>query len=748
MKFLRICRLAAILFTIAAAGASSQQAVAQSNTAESAPPSSGNSTSADRQQLQQLLETLRDPEQREALAKQIETLLAVQDRQAQVPEERGFGAQLLAGFSSAFSGFGGFLNEIERDFGPSSRLWTWLNEQVSDPILRDLWLEVATATAISVGGGLAAAYGTDLALARLRRRFASRAGDALFRRIRFSIARLAIDFLPVIAFAVVALLCTGWLDPPERARIALLAVINAVAASTAALVVARWLFSPLLPQLRLLPMTDAAAAYLYIWSRRLILLLVWSYVVLQTALLLGLPAIGFVVAVKAVGLLVAALLIILVLQNRETVADAIRGGARDGVPSDGKQIVPSRARTRLAEIWHVVAVAYLGIAYLAWAIDVADGFHYLLRATIVTLAVVALVVGGEIWVPRLFNRLSGIDAAMRVRYPLVAERANRYIPLLRRIVVCAIRAAAVLVVLAAWQVNVGGVIFSDAGRDILGRLFDIAVALILSLAAWELASGLITAHLNRRDASGGVLIRSSRVRTLLPLMRNALMILISVMAALIVLSEIGINIAPLLAGAGVAGLAIGFGAQSLVKDVITGAFILFEDTIHIGDVVDIDGTGGLVEGMTVRTIRLRDVSGNVHTIPFGSINAVTNMTRDFSYYLLDIGVAYRENTDEVVAIMREVDAELREDPTFGRDIIDPIEILGVDRFEDSAVIVRGRVKTQPIRQWNVGREFNRRLKIKFDERGIEMPFPHRTIYFGEAKTGSAPPVHVVREQAD
>jgi small conductance mechanosensitive channel len=358
--------------------------------------------------------------------------------------------------------------------------------------------------------------------------------------------------------------------------------------------------------------------------------------------------------------------------------------------------------------------------------------------------VIGAVAAGERWVPRLFHRLSGQDAALMARYQFVAARANRYFPILRRVIVYAIRIVAVLVVLAAWQVGITAIVFGETGRNILGRLFDIAIVFVLALGAWEVANGLITAHLNKRDASGLSLIRSARLRTLLPLIRNALMIVIAVMATLVVLSEIGVDIAPLLAGAGVAGLAIGFGAQSLVKDVITGAFILVEDTINIGDVVNVNGTGGLVEGMTVRTIRLRDLSGSVHTIPFGSITTVTNMTRDFSYYLLDVGVAYRENTDEVVGIMREVDAELREDPVLGRDIIAPIEILGVDRFEDSAVVVRGRVKTLPIRQWDVGREFNRRLKIKFDERGIEMPFPHRTIYFGESKAGSAPPLHIAR----
>jgi len=212
---------------------------------------------------------------------------------------------------------------------------------------------------------------------------------------------------------------------------------------------------------------------------------------------------------------------------------------------------------------------------------------------------------------------------------------------------------------------------------------------------------------------------------------------------LTVLSQLGIDISPLLAGAGVVGLAIGFGAQTLVKDVITGAFILFEDTVNVGDVATINGTGGLVEGMTIRTIRLRDLSGTVHTIPFGSINAISNLTKDYSYYLLDIGVAYRENTDEVLSVMRAVFEDLRQDAAYSSFIIGDFEVLGVDRFADSAVYVRARIKTIPIKQWDVGREYNRRLKLKFDELGIEIPFPHHTIYFGADKQGKAPPVRFV-----
>jgi small conductance mechanosensitive channel len=216
-------------------------------------------------------------------------------------------------------------------------------------------------------------------------------------------------------------------------------------------------------------------------------------------------------------------------------------------------------------------------------------------------------------------------------------------------------------------------------------------------------------------------------------------------AALMVLGVLEIEIGPVLAAAGVVGVAVGFGAQHLVQDVISGFFILLDDEIRVGDVVDIAGKGGLVERLNLRMVVLRDLAGNVHYVRNGKIDIVTNMTKDYSRYVFDIGVAYREDVDEVVRVVRQVDEELRSDPVFGPDILEPIEILGLDKFADSAIIIKARTKTKPIKQWNVGREFNRRLKKRFDELHIEIPFPHLTLYMGQDKAGQAPPLKVAME---
>ena len=240
---------------------------------------------------------------------------------------------------------------------------------------------------------------------------------------------------------------------------------------------------------------------------------------------------------------------------------------------------------------------------------------------------------------------------------------------------------------------------------------------------------------------------NKRTDTLGSVVHYVLSIAMMLIALVMILSEVGIEIGPILAAAGVLGLAVGFGAQSLVKDIISGFFIFLEDQIRVGDVVEIAGKSGVVERMNLKMTILRDLSGNVHFVPNGEINVVTNMTKGYSRYLFNIGVAYREDVDEVMDIMRQVDEDLRNDPEFGADILAPLEMLGLDEFADSALIIKARTTTKPIKQWRVAREFNRRLKKAFDEKNIEIPFPHLTLYAGKDKDGTSPPLNVNLEGA-
>ena len=240
-----------------------------------------------------------------------------------------------------------------------------------------------------------------------------------------------------------------------------------------------------------------------------------------------------------------------------------------------------------------------------------------------------------------------------------------------------------------------------------------------------------------------------RVETLSRVFRYIATVIIAVVTTMTVLSQIGISIAPILGAAGVVGVAIGFGAQSLVKDFFTGFVILLENQIRQGDAVTIAGKSGVVESVTLRNVRLRGVDGNVHFVPTGMIDTVTNMSMEFSFALMDIGVAYRENVDEVYEVMRATAATMREDPDFSARIVDDLDILGVDQWADSAVVIRCRIKTVPLDQFKVRREYMRRLKAAFDAHGIEIPFPHMTVYAGEPKSGRAPalPLHLDSDSA-
>ncbi|MCB2155937.1 mechanosensitive ion channel family protein [bacterium] len=223
-----------------------------------------------------------------------------------------------------------------------------------------------------------------------------------------------------------------------------------------------------------------------------------------------------------------------------------------------------------------------------------------------------------------------------------------------------------------------------------------------------------------------------RINTLKKLVRKVAFIALWFMGALMLLKQVGVDIAPLLATAGVFGLAIGFGAKDLARDLIAGAFLLIENQIRVGDVALVNGTGGVVEDINVRTVVLRDGTGTLHVFPNGTISKLSNMTKDWSAFMLEMGVAYKEDLDHVMEVMKRVDAEMQSEEEWKAKCLEPMEMMGVDSFGDSSIVIKCRIKTKPILQWGVGREYRRRLKKAFDEEGIEIPFPHMSLYFGEA----------------
>ena len=283
--------------------------------------------------------------------------------------------------------------------------------------------------------------------------------------------------------------------------------------------------------------------------------------------------------------------------------------------------------------------------------------------------------------------------------------------------------------------------WQTAGQWLLANGPRLAFILILVFVLYKLARylpGKILKGMKRSLDEEGL----KRAETLSGIMSLTFSIAVLGIGAMVVLGELGVSMGPIIASAGILGLAIGFGAQNLVQDLISGFFFLLEDQIRVGDVVETAGKSGLVEQVTLRMIILRDLAGNVHYVRNGKVDIVTNMSKEYSRYVFDIRVAYREDLDEVMDQIRRVDEDMRQDQEFGPNILSPIEILGVNELSESGVVVRARTTTKPVMQWYVGREFNKRLKQRFDEAGIEIPYPHRILAFDRDGQSQAAPMHV------
>ena len=291
-----------------------------------------------------------------------------------------------------------------------------------------------------------------------------------------------------------------------------------------------------------------------------------------------------------------------------------------------------------------------------------------------------------------------------------------------------------------------GINVSDKWMELLLSASHILIILLLSWLLMRLSGKLINIfkrYVTRRTLDAGSI---KRAETLGQVFRSTAIVIITLITGMLILGQIGISIAPILAAAGVVGVAVGFGAQSLIKDYFTGFFLLIEDQIRHGEVVEVAGKKGKVEEVTLRHVRLRDFEGSVHFIPNSTITTVTNKSRDYSYSLIDLSVAYRENIDAVYAVIHEIGAEMRTDAGFKNKIIEDLEIAGITSLADSAVVIRCRFKVQPLEQWDVKREFLYRIKKSFDIAGIEIPYPHLTLYAGQAKIAGETPSFKVQPQ--
>ncbi len=344
---------------------------------------------------------------------------------------------------------------------------------------------------------------------------------------------------------------------------------------------------------------------------------------------------------------------------------------------------------------------------------------------VLTVAAVALALIASFAITRAW-RLSFKAVAARIG----SEREGAFEPpkLVTFIIRVLILAAAVIAALSIWGIDVMAWA-SGQGAPLVAGVLRIGLVLVGAVVIWEIGMLAIGAAFHSAARSAGSPRRSAQLRSLGPMIRGAIKTVISIFAGMIIISQLGVEIGPLLAGAGVVGIAIGFGAQTIVKDYLTGFSLILEDIASVGDIVRIGDHGGLVETMTLRTIRLRDFDGTLHIIPCSEAQTVHNLTKTFSYYVFNIPISYDSSIDEALSLMRDVGAEMKDEAAYADSILEPIEVVGVDQLADSGVVLKARIKTAPIKQWGVGREYNRRIKLAFDAAGIEIPVPHMKLQF-------------------
>ncbi|SLN69738.1 Moderate conductance mechanosensitive channel YbiO precursor [Roseivivax jejudonensis] len=709
--------------------------------------------------LQSLLNVLQDDAAREELVTQLEAILE-EDGQTEgqgdgeaaegsgaegdglaavIDQPASLGAQIAELTQSVAETALDQVNSVLRSFSSSDNVFSGLDGgelEVLLDALRTLFIIIAITIAVYVG--------LRMIFVPIFRRMGARAEESsMLRTLLIYLGSAALDILIVVlAWAIgyaVTLLAVGEYGQMGF-RQAL--YLNAFLLVELTKVAVRMIVAPAAGGLRLLNVSDGGAQRLY-----RILNVVVS--VLGYGQLLIVPIVNRNVSFAAgagvsalLALLVLLYLVIAVVRYRKPVADwlARRLASRafhDETEQSASDAVPDRMKPggilgSFIRLWHWFMLFYLFVMFVVIMTRPAEVVSAALAGSgkiAAAILVGSLIVGA-------FGRASKdglpLPDSLTERLPLLENRVNSVAPkiltILRLLVAFGVLVYTINVI---GLVGIAGWLSSDRGLAFSGAVVSVAFILVFAAGLWLALNAWIDYRL---DVSHGK-PPTSREKTLLTLFRNAATIALIILTLMFALSEIGINIGPLLASAGVLGLAIGFGAQKMVQDIITGVFIQLDNAMNVGDVVTVGGTTGTVEKLTIRSVSLRALDGTYHIIPFSSLDMVSNYMREFAYTVTDMGIAYREDIDEAKTAMHDAFATLQ-DSEQGADIIGDLEWFGVNSLGDSAVVLRTRIKTQPGSQWGIGRAYNELLKKLFDERGIEIPFPHQTLFFGENKEGS------------
>lgn len=546
---------------------------------------------------------------------------------------------------------------------------------------------------------------------------------SLLRRFPYALAHWVLELIPLGMFFGTAILLLQAFGGKETIFYsAMLPIISAYTTSRVALSVVHLMVSPRGQGLRLIHIRDATARFLNRWLRWIIIIAVFGSAFADVAVQVGATRATHDALLKLVGLAVHVMLLIMVMRSRKQAAAAIRGTAADRNGFSGLREV-------LADAWPFVATFFIVAAWLLWTAGAENGFQDVLRyfalsaAVIVGASLTSIFVLGAIDRAFLADResLRGIEGAPpQPAQPVVK---STYHLLLHRTVSMLIGAAALIMLLRVWGVDT----FSwfeegSVGRRLASAAVTIAVAVALALLAWEAFNTMLSRRIERWE-EGGDHARAARLRTLTPMIRTTLAIVIGAVVLFSALDQLGVSIAPLLAGASIIGVALGFGSQKLVQDFITGLFLLMENAIQVGDFIKVADLMGSVEHLSIRTVRLRAPDGALHLVPFSSVSSVTNTNRGIGNASVKVTVAADSDVDQVFQAIRDIGAELRADPQFSDLILQDVDIWGVDQVDGATITVLGQIRTLDKGRWLVQRGFNLRLLRRFRELGIQFANP-------------------------
>jgi small-conductance mechanosensitive channel len=542
----------------------------------------------------------------------------------------------------------------------------------------------------------------------------------LLQRLPSALLHAFLSVVPLAVFVAAAtLLMSVFIDDntPE-ARVAG-ALIDVYLVCRAIQIVSLFFLAPRAPGLRLIQMRDRFASFTHSWVMRIVCVGGAGVAIANAAEPLGLSEEARIAILKAVTFVVHVMIAYVIFECRRPVAVRIRERMQGHRPV-------SLLGNWIADVWAGVAIFFVMALWFVWALDVRNGYQTLFHlgglsvAVLVAARVVAIVAFGALG--RVFHSDADDDYASK---SIAHRHAYRYYPILRRIVQTVIAVATIIALLQVWGIDVIGFFTSGGvGNRLASALITIAIAALFAVLVWEAANVMVERRLEAWTTNGERL-RAARLRTLLPMMRTALFIVIALVVVLTGLSEIGVNTAPLLASASIFGVALGFGSQKLVQDLITGIFLLMENAMQVGDWVTLAGVSGTVEYLSIRTVRLRAGDGSLHTVPFSSVSTVNNTNRGIGNAAVRVSIALGQDVDLAISTLKEIGASLQRDDAFKDGILSDFSFWGVDAVDGSTVTLAGQIQCRDSARWPVQREFNRRILNEFTARGIEIANPQR-----------------------